>query len=161
MKNHIFFVILLFLSSCVQKEELPPTAENTIVNKYLSEVNLIRKTGVKCGSKYFGPVNAVIWNDVLEKTSIAHSKDMFNKKILSHTGSDGSTPAQRITKNGYKYTFFGENIQTISGFEPDETLIINNWKMSPSHCENLMNPNFKEMAVGRYQNYWTQILASK
>ncbi|MBK6977217.1 MAG: CAP domain-containing protein [Cytophagaceae bacterium] len=161
MKSHIFLFLIIIAFSCVEKNS-PQTPEvKNSQEIFLSEVNKIRKSGCQCGEKFFQPTTELSWDTLLEKTAFAHSKDMSGNNFFSHIGSDGSSPAERIANNGYVFKYFGENIQTITGFEPEEALIINNWKNSPSHCENLMNPKFKDMAVGRFGNYWTQILASK
>jgi uncharacterized protein YkwD len=161
MKSHIFLSLTLIVFSCVDKNNPQAFEVKKSLNAFLMEVNKIRKSGCQCGDKFYPSTTGLNWDNALEKTAIAHSTDMAINNFFSHTGSDGTSTSERILKSGYIFKSFGENIQTNTGFEPDEVQIINNWKLSPSHCQNLMNPNFKDMAVGRYGAYWTQILASK
>jgi uncharacterized protein YkwD len=86
--------------------------------------------------------------------------DMGAKNFFSHTGSNGSTFAQRITNAGYTYTAAGENIA--AGYSTP-TAVVESWMKSTWHCDNLMNPNYKHLGVGysyasgaTYRHYWTQ-----
>ena len=49
-------------------------------------------------------------NAALAAAATAHSNDMANKNFFSHTGSDGSNPGQRISRAGYNWYTYGENI---------------------------------------------------
>jgi uncharacterized protein YkwD len=64
---------------------------------------------------------------------------------MDHTGRDGSSPAQRVTRSGYRWRETGENLA--SGImTPDE--VVAGWLGSPHHCANLMDPAFTEVGVG-------------
>lgn len=41
------------------------------------------------------------WSDALGNAAQGHSQDMFNNNFQSHTGSDGSSPGDRISNAGY------------------------------------------------------------
>jgi uncharacterized protein YkwD len=49
-------------------------------------------------------------NAALATAAQAHSNDMANNNFFSHTGSDGSNPGQRISRAGYSWYTYGENI---------------------------------------------------
>lgn len=157
----IFLIFILFSCSKTESqiENISPT--DISLEKYLNAVNKIRAKGCSCGSKYYGPTTSLVWNQVLEKSAIFHSKDMFQNKYFAHNSANGDGPAERALAQGFKFSIIGENIFSSTGFSPDEEYVITSWKNSPTHCINLMNPAFKEMAVGKYENYWTQVLASK
>ena len=61
---------------------------------------------------------AVVWaekrrgnkNDALDAAAYGHSQDMGVNNFLSHTGSNGSTPWDRMRAAGYQYSSAGENI---------------------------------------------------
>ena len=160
MTKIIFGIILIAFLSCQKIEEIPDI-KNAKKNELLDLVNQIRNNGCNCANKFFGKTESVEWNTTLEKIALAHSFDMFTKKYFSHVSPDGSNPLTRITNSGYIWKTFGENIFMAQGFNPSEKEVIEAWKNSPSHCENLMNPNFKEMGIGSNENYWTQVFASK
>jgi uncharacterized protein YkwD len=130
------------------------------VNKalLLALVNSARQKGCYCGDEYFKPTTPVVWNDVLEYAALMHSIDMQSHNFFSHTGNNGSKPDDRITRAGYIWYAYGENI--FYGRETEEEVTAG-WLASPGHCKNIMNPMYKEMGVARSGNYWTQIIASK
>jgi uncharacterized protein YkwD len=126
-------------------------------NKLLVLVNEARAKGCNCGGKYFEPAPPVAWNDKLEIAAEKHCNFMKLNNNLSHTGENGSNAGLRITTAGYKWSAYGENIAV--GYA-SESEVIKGWLNSPSHCKNLMNGEFKDMAVIRNGSYWTQVLAS-
>ncbi|MEU6770929.1 CAP domain-containing protein [Streptomyces sp. NPDC046759] len=91
----------------------------------------------------------------LTKAAQAHSADMAAHRNMSHTGSDGSSPADRITRAGYAWSAYGENVAY--GFAtPDQVMTA--WMNSPGHRANILNCSFRQIGVGLAQpdSYWTQ-----
>ncbi|MHA5054352.1 CAP domain-containing protein [Streptomyces sp. SD15] len=97
----------------------------------------------------------VTLNAKLSKAAQDHSADMASHSNMSHTGSDGSDPAQRITAAGYTWSTYGENVAY--GYSSPEEVMAG-WMSSPGHKENILNCDFKEIGVGLAQpnDYWTQ-----
>lgn len=124
----------------------------------LQLVNAVREKGCTCGTTVMPPVKPLVWNDILEAVALAHSKDMNTNNYFSHTGLDGSDPGERITKAGYVWSAYGENIAL--GY-PDEQSVMTAWLQSEGHCKNIMDGNFKEMGAGEDGGYWTQDFGSK
>ena len=124
----------------------------------LSLVNNVRKTGCTCGTTAMPAVAPVTWNSVLEKVALLHSTDMNKNNYFSHTSLDGSTPGDRITRAGYNWRAYGENIA--KGYTSEQA-VMTGWLQSEGHCKNIMSGNVKEMGIGRDGNYWTQVFASK
>lgn len=123
-------------------------------------VNQARATRRYCGNKAFDAARPVRWNDALAESARLHAEDMARHNYFSHTGSDGSTPAQRVERAGYRYRSTGENIAA-GQISPEDAVAA--WIKSPEHCANLMSPDFTEMgvafAVDRASDmgvYWTQ-----
>ena len=46
----------------------------------------------------------------LNRVARAHSLDQARHHDLSHTGSDGSEPGQRITRAGFQWSVWAENV---------------------------------------------------
>ncbi|MFI9344041.1 CAP domain-containing protein [Streptomyces sp. NPDC052773] len=94
-------------------------------------------------------------NATLTKAAQAHSEDMAAHRNMSHTGSDGSSPGERITRAGYNWSTYGENVAY--GYSTPEQVMAG-WMSSPGHKANILNCGFKEIGVGLAQpgNYWTQ-----
>ncbi|MFJ3248197.1 CAP domain-containing protein [Streptomyces sp. NPDC086782] len=99
--------------------------------------------------------SALTVNDKLTKAAQAHSEDMAAHQNMSHTGSDGSNPGDRITRAGYSWQSYGENVAY--GYATPEQVMAG-WMGSPGHKANILNCSFKEIGVGLAQpgNYWTQ-----
>ncbi|MDM8158730.1 CAP domain-containing protein [Labilibaculum sp. K2S] len=131
----------------------PITENNIDTQKLLDLVNDVRSTGTTCGTTYYSPVDAIVWNCKLEKAALKHSKDMMDNNFFSHTSSNGDKFVDRLNDAGYSYNKAGENIAL--GYSSEES-VINGWLTSQGHCANIMNPNFTEMGVGRIGDYWTQ-----
>ena len=135
--------------------------------EFLAAVNQARSVSQKCGNTLFGPAPPVSWSGNLAMAAYLHSKDMVRNNFLSHTGSDGSSAGRRISRQGYPWRTYGENIaagdQTVSS-------VIRGWLGSERHCRNLMNPAFTEIgagyAIGSFggnpaARYWTIDLADR
>ncbi|MFJ8185007.1 CAP domain-containing protein [Streptomyces sp. NPDC096105] len=82
-----------------------------------------------------------------------HSEDMASTGAMSHTGSDGSDPGERITRAGYAWSTYGENVA--HGYSTPEQ-VMQGWMTSPGHKANILNCSFEEIGVGLSGTYWTQ-----
>ena len=129
-------------------------------DQVLTLVNQKRAAGASCGGVYKPPTTAVVLDTRLRCAARKHSMDMGANNFFSHTGSNGSTFAQRITNAGYTYTAAGENI---AAGQATPTAVVDGWMKSTGHCNNIMNPDFKHLGVGysyasgaTYRHYWTQ-----
>ncbi|RZA00077.1 MAG: CAP domain-containing protein [Sphingobacteriaceae bacterium] len=125
---------------------------------FLTRINRVRQSGCKCGSQKMPPVPPLVWNDQLEKAAEGHADDMAARRYFNHTGKDGSSSYDRVTRVGYTikgYRSFavGENIAY--GQQSIEE-VQNGWFKSPGHCKNLMNADFKDVGVARNNGYWVQ-----
>lgn len=92
----------------------------------------------------------------LNAAAQAHSNDMARHNFLSHTGSDGSSPFDRIKQYGYNFRWAGENIA--SGYSSPRD-VMQGWMSSSGHRANILNPNFRDIGIGYArgnQPYWTQ-----
>ncbi|MEU6666914.1 CAP domain-containing protein [Streptomyces sp. NPDC046727] len=94
-------------------------------------------------------------NSTLTKAAQAHSADMAAHQNMSHTGSDGSSPGDRITRAGYTWSSYGENVAY--GYSTAQQVMAG-WMSSPGHRANILNCGFQEIGVGLAQpgSYWTQ-----
>jgi uncharacterized protein YkwD len=136
-------------------------ADQVMGKKVIDLVNRARMGGSRCGNKYFKATKPVVWNDTLGKASLGHSRDMAEKGFLYHTGTDRKDPGERIARLGYIWSAYGENIA--EGYHSPEE-VVKGWLKSRDHCENIMNPSFKEAGSGHARGprgvYWTLLLAA-
>lgn len=131
----------------------------------LQRLNALRSLGAVCGSNAFAATGPLTWSNQLLQTAIGHSNDMARKNYVAHTSLDGRTPAQRVTAAGYSWSAVGENIA--AGQRSVEE-VMTGWTQSPGHCQNLINPNFREVAVACVRNdastysfYWSMELGAQ
>ncbi|MBT2478833.1 CAP domain-containing protein [Streptomyces sp. ISL-94] len=98
---------------------------------------------------------ALTVNAKLTKAAQDHSADMAAHSNMSHTGSDGSDPGQRITRAGYEWRTYGENVAY--GYST-AAKVMEGWMNSPGHKRNILDCSFKEIGIGLAQpgQYWTQ-----
>lgn len=131
----------------------------------LARINQLRAAGADCrtgGS--FAPAAALTWSALLTQAAEAHSQDMVANNFFSHTGSSGSTLADRVNATGYTWSGLGENIA--AGY-PGLDAVLTGWMASDGHCANLMDPSFNQVglvcvpgtAANTYDTYWTMDLA--
>jgi uncharacterized protein YkwD len=139
-------------------------SEQAAGQRVLDLVNQARATPRYCGNSVFNTARPVRWNDSLAEASRLHAEDMARYDYFSHSGRDGSDPAQRVERAGYRYRSTGENIAA-GPMKPEDAVA--GWIKSPPHCANLMNPAFTEMgvafAVGPRSEmgvYWTQVFGT-
>jgi uncharacterized protein YkwD len=113
--------------------------------------------------------NPVTMHPQLNQAALGHSQDMAFNDFFSHTGSDGSSPWQRIVAAGYtNFSTAGENIA--AGYSTPQA-VMTGWMNSPGHRNNILNCAFQHIGVGyyylandtgsvNYHHYWTQVFAS-
>jgi hypothetical protein len=99
----------------------------------------------------------------LERAAQAHSDDLATHDLWSHTGSDASSPADRMRRAGYPLAAGDEALAANSS---DVGLILDAWLSNPRHAAMLMNPDFIDIGGGHafnpgstYGDYWTVLVA--
>lgn len=103
-------------------------------------------------------------NSELTDVAKLHSKDLSKWDRISHYGSDGSNPTDRLKKTGYNFRVAVENVGSgTTNFEQ----IFDGWTKSPGQNKNLLLPEVSEMGLALIQNpktefkfFWTLILAA-
>lgn len=117
-----------------------------------------------CGGQSYAAAPQLTWNSKLEAAAAVHANDMSVHNFFSHTGSDGSSSAQRASSQNYDWQTVGENI---AAGQQTTASVMQAWLDSPGHCANIMNPGFKEVAVvcsedsgSQYRYYWANVLGA-
>jgi uncharacterized protein YkwD len=137
-----------------------------IMQEFLDAVNAARSVDRMCGSVHYNAAAPVVWDDRLAMAAYLHSCDMATNGFFSHTGSDDSSAGDRITREGYDWSIYGENIAV--GY-PTVSSVMQGWLGSEGHCRNIMNPAFGEIGAGLAEGpylvspeapYWTFDLAA-
>ncbi len=99
----------------------------------------------------------------LNVAALAHTQRQAADGDIYHTDPlDGSDPGDRISRAGYSFSTWGENVA--AGYRSPESVMLG-WMTSPGHCRNILNPAFTELGVGyvtggkKYGQFWTQAFA--
>ncbi len=83
-------------------------------------------------------------NGKLRKAATRHVGDMLAHDFFDHTGSDGSSPFQRMTAAGYKWKVAAENL-AIS--YPTATKLVAGWMGSSQHKQNMLNKRYADAGL--------------
>ncbi|OGZ62595.1 MAG: hypothetical protein A2812_03015 [Candidatus Staskawiczbacteria bacterium RIFCSPHIGHO2_01_FULL_36_16] len=80
----------------------------------------------------------------LDQAAEMKAEDMVQKQYFSHVSPQGLTPWHWFLQSGYNYKYAGENL-AIGFYDSKEAF--NAWLNSPSHRENILNKNYKEVGT--------------
>jgi len=144
---------------------VPGPADAADVNaQVLRLVNDARSQARSCGNRQYRAVPPLKLSLKLERAALAHARDMAQHDVLEHRGADGSRPADRVSRTGYRWRAVGENI---AAGPRDAESVVRGWLDSPGHCANIMGPQFSEMGIAYFADrrskagiYWAQVFAA-
>jgi len=142
-----------------------PNAEEAgaMVGRAASLVNEARMQGHHCGNRSWPRADPVRLSATLSEIARQHALDMARHHYFDHQDLNGRSPADRVRAAGYRERRIAENIAygTLSIGDA-----IAGWLNSPGHCDNIMDPRFKEMGIAFAQGgedhrevYWVQLFA--
>jgi len=104
-------------------------------------------------------LSQLVENQTLSQAALEKAQNMFDLDYFAHQSTTGLTPWYWFKKAGYTYQYAGENLAI--GFL-DSKEVVDAWENSPSHKENLLNPNYKEIGIavlkGEFQGSETNIV---
>jgi uncharacterized protein YkwD len=103
--------------------------------------------------------SALRMDSKLRTAARRHSDDMARNGFMSHTGSGGSGPAQRIRAAGYQIT--GAWAENVARGYPTPAAVMDGWMNSAGHRANILNCSLRAIGVGAVRStggrvYWTQ-----
>jgi uncharacterized protein YkwD len=147
-------------------EVVPPLcsgAQDTNTAAFAAEV--IRLVNVERAKVGVAPVAN---QTQLAQAAQKHSIDMGCNFFLSHTGTDETSPFDRMDIYEYYYLVAGENVA--AGYAtPAE--VMTGWMNSAGHRANILDPDFAEIGIGYvynpgdttkgYKHYWTMDLGAQ
>ncbi len=107
----------------------------------------------------------LVINAELTAAAKAHSRDLSKWDRISHYGSDGSNPWDRVKRAGYKARLAAENVGT-GQVNFDE--VMKGWKNSPGHNKNLLLADAQQMGLAlvydpktEFKSFWTLVIGSQ
>jgi uncharacterized protein YkwD len=103
-------------------------------------------------------------NPALTEAAKAHSRDLAKWDRISHFGSDGSNPWDRVKRTGYNAKLAAENVGT-GQVNFDE--VMKGWQESAGHNKNLLLADATEMGLAlvqdpktEFKTFWTLVIGS-
>jgi hypothetical protein len=108
----------------------------------ISPAEVIRLTNAQRAASGLG---ALTENSALDGAALAKGNDMLAKGYWAHFAPDGTSPWSFFLNFGYKYKYAGENLARDFS---DASSAVSAWMNSPSHKENILNPNYREIGIG-------------
>jgi uncharacterized protein YkwD len=100
-------------------------------------------------------------NERLVQVARDYSQKMARQEFFSHTGPEGSTPAERVRSAGINYRVVGENLFKSTNAPEPVSLAVEGWMNSPGHRENILRDAFTETGIGIWRDgntyYVTQL----
>lgn len=102
----------------------------------------------------------------LVRAAISHTADQAarNRGGVTHVGSDGSAPGDRMRAAGYEWRLGAENV---AGGIASAPAVVGGWMNSPPHRATILSPDAVHAGVGyvfrldgRFRHYWTLVVAA-
>jgi uncharacterized protein YkwD len=167
----VSLVLCLVLSGCIVPEELEtaiteptqtPSGEDELAKLNKSETAVLN--GMNRERKKAG-LPALKEDKRLTAAAEGHSKDMAKGDFFDHTGSDGSKAGDRVSAQGYRWTFYAENVAC---GQRTATEVLQSWLGSKAHRKNILSPKAKEAGVSvvrrkdsRCVYFWTVVFGAE
>ena len=103
-------------------------------------------------------------NAELTNAAKGHSRDLAKWDRISHFGSDGSNPWDRVKRAGYNARLAAENVGTGQiTFEE----VLKGWKESAGHNKNLLLADAEHMGIAlvqepkaEFKTFWTLVIGA-
>lgn len=128
--------------------KLDPDAARDLINQYRKEKGL----------------KPLKLNAELSNAAKNHSRDLAKWDRISHFGSDGSNPWDRVKRVGYNARLAAENVGTGQSSLEE---VLKGWKESPGHNKNLLLADAEHMGIAlvqdpktEFKTFWTLVLGS-
>jgi uncharacterized protein YkwD len=101
-------------------------------------------------------LRALAWNADLQRAASAHSTNMAQHHVFSHTSASGVSWSTRIRWYGYRGSWIGENL-AVGLYRPYRMFEM--WLASPPHRANVLSSHFNATGVGVVMGTWAGHLA--
>lgn len=119
------------------------SAFNENAKKLLAEINLQRSNR---------NLSQLTLDTKLQCAADVHAKDIGPRRTCSHTGSDGSSPSDRASRCGTRWS--GE---IVACGQTSVKAAVQAWTNSPGHADIMYDPNQKRIGAAMVNNYWVVI----
>lgn len=145
----ILGVLLTLGAATVLAQSASPSAREGScpldVQAVLERVNAVRAAGATCGARgRVEPSGALAWNERLRDMALMQAQFLADIDDLRHAGPNGQTITDRAAAAGYRFARVAENLALGAR---DVEHVLRSWTASESHCVNLYDQRFTEVAL--------------
>ena len=132
---------------------ITPLDQAQIPTRVLTQVNLLRSQQ---------GMQPLTLNPQLGAAAMVHSRDMSAQNRAWHFGPDGSSPLDRVRRQGYGGYLLGEDI---SETYENEISTLNAWLQTRDTRDLIMDPAARELGMGWFQEpsnkiWWTVLIGA-
>jgi uncharacterized protein YkwD len=155
------------LSSCSGSQNLTPPTDwpnswQNLEQELRASVNEARAHGGCCeDASCFEPSQPLEESPELTRAAREHAADMATRQYFAHDSPEGTTAFDRMRAMGFRGCAMGENLAEGQMTADD---VVDGWLNSPAHCQNLLDPTFRQMGAGYADSagalgpFWVQSL---
>lgn len=136
---------------------LESCADEVQLRQAVERLNALRRQAAPCGSGG-AAMQRLTWEARLATSATEQARDLAVQDRLSHVDSRNRGLGLRLRSVGYAAAGAGENLAA-GQTDIDDTLQA--WLASPSHCANLMQPEYRDVGLAcvqrrgsRYERFW-------
>jgi len=155
------------LSHAQSNDTLLPCADTQALQRAVERLNDVRQTAAPCEGAAAQPAavrQLLAWEQRLATSAQAQASDLAQRDLLSHVDAQQRSFGLRLRSAGYAAAGAGENLAA-GQTDFDDTLQA--WLASPTHCANLMQPDFRDVGLAcvqrpgsRYERFWVAHLGA-
>ena len=89
------------------------------------------------------------WDPKAAEVARRYAERMADQKFFAHVDPDGNTAVQRAERDGLRrWSRIGENLFACDWNRGFTSLAVKGWMRSPSHRQNILDPNWTSGGVG-------------
>lgn len=112
----------------------------------LAAINQARRAANRPGESR--KIHPLRWDARLARAAIKHSLDMAARGHVSHVGSQGDSPLDRLAQAGVAWRAMGENLaKNVSPLKAEQALM-DEPPSEANHRNNILNPAYNYAGVG-------------
>ena len=156
--------VALQVSSVQADAMLEPCADADMLQRAVLRLNELRQQADAPCAAANADMQALTWHPRLAGTAHDQASDLAVRDLLSHVDVRQRGLGARLRQAGYAAAGAGENLAA-GQTDFDDTLQA--WLASPSHCANLMQPDFRDVGLAcvqrrgsHYERFWVAHLGT-
>jgi uncharacterized protein YkwD len=134
-----------------------PCIDDQQLHQAVDQLNALRHQAAPCAA-VVAAVQSLSWESRLAASAREQAMDLAARDRLSHVDSLNRGFGARLRSVGYAAAGAGENL---AAGQTDVADTLQAWLASPSHCANLMQPEYRDVGLAcvqrrgsRYQRFW-------